>query len=219
VYFTGYRGIVSEVYYPVLDTPESVDLQFLVGDAGRTFVDEEKRQAYSASQSDTRTMSWVASTGNAGHNWQISKRIFADPNHDTLIQRVTFTALNGHTVGDFNLYVLFKPYLDNAGSGNTAQTVAAAGGYALAASRNSRASALMASQPWKTVNGQPMLSNGFVGQSDGWTDLIGSGDNKMDWTFSSASNGNVAQTGWLDLGDPTATSVSFDVVLGFGKSQ
>ncbi|MDE1716498.1 amylase, partial [Chromobacterium amazonense] len=99
VYFTGYRGIVSEVYYPVLDTPESVDLQFLVGDAGKTFVDEEKRQAYSASQSDARTMSWVASTGNAGHNWQISKRIFADPNHDTLIQRVTFTALNGHTVG------------------------------------------------------------------------------------------------------------------------
>lgn len=219
VYFTGYRGIVSEVYYPVLDTPESVDLQFLVGDAGKTFVDEEKRQAYSASQSDTRTMSWIASTGNAGHNWQISKRIFADPNHDTLIQRVTFTALNGHTIGDFNLYVLFKPYLDNAGSGNTAQTVAAAGGYALAASHNSRASALLASQPWKTVNGQPMLSNGFVGQSDGWTDLIGSGDNKMDWTFSSASNGNVAQTGWLDLGDPNATSVSFDVALGFGKSQ
>ena len=42
VYFTGYRGIVSEVYYPVLDTTETVDLQFLVGDAAGTFVDEEK---------------------------------------------------------------------------------------------------------------------------------------------------------------------------------
>ncbi|MCD4500197.1 glycoside hydrolase family 15 protein [Chromobacterium vaccinii] len=219
VYFTGYRGIVSEVYYPALDTPESVDLQFLVGDAGKTFVDEEKRQAYSAGQSDKRTMSWIASTGNDSHNWRISKRIFADPNRDALVQRVTFTALNGHTVGDFNLYVLFKPYLDNAGSGNSAQTVAAAGGYALTASRNSRASALMASLPWKTVNGQAMLSNGFVGQSDGWTDLIGSGDNTMNWAYGSATNGNVAQTGWLDLGDPAAASVSFDMVLAFGKSQ
>ncbi|MEN3809429.1 hypothetical protein ABD440_03175, partial [Chromobacterium piscinae] len=60
---------------------------------------------------------------------------------------------------DFKLYVLFKPYLDNAGGGNSAQTVAVAGGYALAASRNSRASALMASRPWKTINGQAMLSN------------------------------------------------------------
>ncbi|AUH50057.1 amylase [Chromobacterium sp. ATCC 53434] len=219
VYFTGYRGIVSEVYYPVLDTPESVDLQFLVGDAGRTFVDEEKRQAYAAGQSDTRTMSWIASTGNDSHNWRISKRIFADPARDALVQRVTFTALNGRTVGDFNVYTLFKPYLDNAGAGNSAQTVATAGGYALAASHNSRASALMASRPWKTVNGQAMLSNGFVGNSDGWTDLIGSGDQAMNWTYGSASNGNVAQMGWLDLGDPTANSVSFDVVLGFGKSQ
>ncbi|WP_434633659.1 glycoside hydrolase family 15 protein [Chromobacterium sp. CV08] len=219
VYFTGYRGIVSEVYYPVLDTPESVDLQFLVGDAGQTFVDEEKRQAYSAGQSDKRTMSWVASTGNDGHNWRISKRIFADPDRDALVQRVTFTALNGRKLGDFKLYVLFKPYLDNAGGGNSAQTVATAGGYALAAGRNNRASALMASRPWKTVNGQAMLSNGFVGKSDGWTDLVGSGDKTMNWTYDSASNGNVAQMGWLDLGDPAASSVSFDVVLGFGKSQ
>ena len=42
VYFTGYRGIVSEVFYPVLDTADAVDLQFLVGDQGETFVDEEK---------------------------------------------------------------------------------------------------------------------------------------------------------------------------------
>ena len=42
IYFTGYRGIVSEVYYPVLDTTETVDLQFLIGDAAGAYVDEEK---------------------------------------------------------------------------------------------------------------------------------------------------------------------------------
>jgi glucoamylase len=220
VYFTGYRGILSEVYYPVLDTPESVDLQFLVGDTGKTFVDEEKLQAYSVQQTDARTMSWQVTVRNSAHHWEIRKVIFADPTYNAIVQRVTFTALDGRTIGDFNLYLLSKPYLDNAGSGNTAQTVAYRAGTALVANRNSRYSALAASAPWKAINGVRMTSNGFVGQSDGWTDLLGGrADKTMDWTFSSATSGNVAQMGWIDTGDPTATRVSFDVVLGFGGTQ
>src|SRR5258707_9485241 len=84
VYFTGYRGIVSEVYYPVLDTTESVDLQFLVGDAAGTFVDEEKLQPYQSMQTDPRTMSWLVTTGNGAHNWQIVKTIYADPKRNSL---------------------------------------------------------------------------------------------------------------------------------------
>src|SRR5471032_2983009 len=79
LYFTGYRGIVSEVYYPVLDTTESVDLQFLVGDSAGTFVDEEKLQPYTAVQADPRTISWQVTTANAVHNWQIVKTLYADP--------------------------------------------------------------------------------------------------------------------------------------------
>ena len=221
VYFTGYRGVVSEVFYPAVDSQAAVDLQFLVGDAGGGFVDEEKQQDYRVQRLHPRSMSWQAQTGNAAHHWRISKRIFTDPARDALIQRVTFSALDGRRVGDFRLYLLFKPYLDNAGAGNSAATLArAGGGAALAASRNQRASALLSSLPWKTQNGRRMLSNGFVGLSDGWTDLLGGGaDKRMDWTFDSAGNGNVAQMGWLELGDPRATSVSFDVVLGFGASQ
>ena len=87
VYFTGYRGIVSEVYYPVLDTTESVDLQFLVGDAAGTFIDEEKLQPYRAVQTDPRTMSWQVTTGNGARNWQIVKTIYADPKRNSLIER------------------------------------------------------------------------------------------------------------------------------------
>ena len=38
-------------------------------------------------------------------------------------------------------------------------------------------------------------------------------------TFDSAGNGNVAQMGWLELGDPRATSVSFDVVLASAPAR
>jgi glucoamylase len=215
LYFTGYRGIVSEVYYPVLDTTESVDLQFLVGDTAKTFVDEEKMQPYAAVQTDSRTMSWQVTTSNSAHHWRIVKIVYADPMRNSLIERVTFQALNGTTLGDYNLYLLFKPHLDNAGSNNTATTVTASNGRVmLVGNHNTRYSALAASLPWKIENGTAMVSNGFEAQSDGWTDLLaGSSDKTMDWTYGSATNGNVAQMGWIDLGSGSATRVSFDVVL------
>jgi len=220
VYFTGYRGILSEVYYPSLDSPQTVDLQFLVGDRARTFVDEEKRQNYSARQSGPRTLSWQVDTHNLGHNWRLAKRIFTDPARNALIERITFTALNGHRVSDFNLYLLFKPALGNSGNDNRAATVNGPQGPALTASHGQRASAIAVSLPWKVSAGRSMTSNGFVGSSDGWTDLLGGkADFRMDWNFSSAAGGNVAQMGWLDTSARDAASLSFDLVLGFGDSQ
>src|SRR4051794_12299039 len=58
VYFTGYRGIVSEVFYPVVDTVNTVDLQFLVGDAAKTFVDEEKVQPFTVTRPDSKVLEW-----------------------------------------------------------------------------------------------------------------------------------------------------------------
>ena len=223
VYFTGYRGILSEVYYPVLDTTETVDLQFLVGDAAKTFVDEEKREPYTSSQTDPRTMSWRVTTGDSAHHWKITKIVYADPKRSAVIERVTLQTFAGTHVGDYNLYLLFKPHLDNAGSDNTATTATAANGRVmLVGEHRSRYSALAVSLPWKTQGATPMLSNGFEGQTDGWTDLLGdvSPDRSMDWTYTSATRGNVAQMGWLDTGATTgATSLSFDVVLAFDSSS
>ena len=79
VYFTGFRGNVSEVYYPTIDTLASSNMEFLVGDAARTFLDEEKNQSWTVTRTDPRSMRWQAVTGNAAHNWRITKSIFTDP--------------------------------------------------------------------------------------------------------------------------------------------
>lgn len=221
VYFTGYRSIVTEVFYPTLDNPNTVDLQFLVGDAAKTFVDEEKVQAsYSTTQPDKRSMTWIASTSNSGHNWQLSKTIFTDPTRNALVQRTTFTALNGKTVSDFNLYLLHNPSINDSGSGDTGKVVASGGRTMLVASESTRASAIGVSLPFVNSGGQVMASAGFVGVNDGWTDLLGgTADKTMNFTYDTASNGNVAQMGWIDFGGSTATSISFDVVLGFGSTE
>ncbi|WP_437760671.1 glycoside hydrolase family 15 protein [Sorangium sp. So ce1389] len=225
VYFTGYRGIVSEVFYPVLDTVNTVDLQFMVGDTAKTFVDEEKSQSYTVTQPDKRSMRWQATTTNSGHNWRITKTIFTDPARNTLIQRVQFDALGGKNVTQFNLYLLHNPAMDNSGAGDTSKTVTVTGTVTrtmLVASENSRASALAISRPWKTLTtgGPPMVSSGFVGETDGWTDLLGgTSDKTMSWRNDLAGGGNVAQMGWVDLGTSAVTSLSFDVVLGFGATE
>lgn len=220
VYFSGYRSIVTEVFYPTLDNAQTLDLQFLVGDSAKTFVDEEKIQSsYSATQPNSRSMRWSTSVGNSGHNWQLSKNIFTDPTRNALVQRVTFTALNGKTVSDFNLYLLHNPSINNSGSGDTGQVLTSGGRTLLVASESTRASAIAVSSGWKVENGQTMASVGFVGSSDGWNDLLGgSSDKTMSLTYDTASNGNVAQMGWIDFAGSTATSISFDVVLGFGAT-
>src|SRR5271166_3189097 len=138
VYFTGYEGNISEVYYPTVDTLATANMEFLVGDAAKTFVDEEKLQSWTVTQPDPRSMRWQAVTGNAGHNWQITKSIFADPSNSTLIQQTIFQALNGQTVRNFNLYVLYKPYLKNAAAHNSGSTAASGGGAYLVASSSDR---------------------------------------------------------------------------------
>jgi glucoamylase len=57
------------------------------------------------------------------------------------------------------------------------------------------------------------LSCGYVGASDGWTDLHE--DFKMDWEFERASDGNIALTGQLDLSE----TQEFTLGLAFGNSE
>jgi glucoamylase len=68
VWFTGYYGIIGEVFYPTADMPNTTDLQFLVGDSGHTWVDEEKVTTTSQTQLyNTHSLAWmVTNTATSG---------------------------------------------------------------------------------------------------------------------------------------------------------
>ncbi|WP_084665752.1 hypothetical protein [Thermanaeromonas toyohensis] len=217
VYFTGFQGIIGAVFWPTPDTPNTTDLQFMVGDAAHTWVDEEKVDTdHVVTLVDPRALIWKVTNTDKDGKYKIEKIIYTDPTRDSLIQEVTFTALTG-TVGDYLVYVLYNPTISNSGDNDTGQTVVVNGKtYLQASDPNGRTSVLGTSIPFQSG----MQSNGFVGVSDGWTDLKGgtAPDYTMNWTYDSATNGNVAQMALLDLGEPAATSVSFKVVLGFGAT-
>lgn len=90
--------------------------------------------------------------------------------------------------------------------GNSAHVIEFAGRKVFAAEKEGTWLALGSTTPFAR------LSCGYVGRSDGWTDLAG--DMQMDWEFDQALNGNVALTGQLDLSD----SHEFTLGLAFGGS-
>ncbi len=219
VWFTGFDGIIGEVFYPSADKPATVDWQFLVGNSANSWVDEEKQDTTSqVSLYDTHSLAWTITNTAKNGLYQIQKTIFTDPKRNTLIQQVTFTALKG-TVGDYSLYTLYHPALSNQGRSTTGYSTTSNGTKMLVAKNltSNEASALASSLPFKSG----MMSTGFVGHSDGWQDLKGGrADSMMNWTYESATNGNIAQMAMFDL-SPYANekSVTFNLVLGFGNSD
>jgi glucoamylase len=233
VYFTGAEGILTEVFYPTLDVVQNVDMQFLVTDAGGSWgaedAEERRQDAHSVRLLNQRALLWEVATTADNGKWKITKKIFTDPQRSSVIQRVTFQSLEaGRTVQDFRVYVLNNPAINNSGGGqnsggtnDNSRTLTFDQRTMLAASEpHSTSAALAISLPWKTVNGNAMVSHGFVGRNDGWTDLFGGADDRtMDWQFEGSFGGNVAQMGWIDFGTGPASQISFDVVLAFGGSE
>jgi glucoamylase len=206
VWFTISHGILNEVYYPRLDQACVRDMGLIVTDGG-AFFSEEKRHApseLSYPEPDVLAYRLVNTCGSG--RYRIEKRILTDPFRDVVLQWTRFEALQGDA-GDYRVHVLLAPHLGNRGGGNTAWIGDYKGVPMLFAERDGNALALACSVPWVA------RSAGFVGASDGWTDLRRHG--RMAWCYERAENGNVALTGEIDL---AAARDGFVLALGFGRT-
>ncbi len=122
--------------------------------------------------------------------YALTKEIICDPHHSVVLQRVR---LEGHAelLPRLKVYALLAPHLDGGGAGNTAWAVDLAGHKVLLAWKDQWSLMMAASCGFSHV------SCGFVGVSDGWRDLMQGF--KMDWEFGTATNGNVAVMGQINL--------------------
>lgn len=191
IWFTLWNGILTEVYYPTLDRPQCRDLQYLVTD-GESFFHEEKRHLLSTTERPSgHALEYRIANKDPKGRYAIIKEIITDPHLPCVLQR---TRLEGTVefLSRLRLYALCAPHLEVGGWGNNAYVAEVAGRQILTAEKGGTWLALAATVPFAR------LSCGYVGRSDGWTDLA---DNfRMDWEFDCALGGNVALTGELDLG-------------------
>ena len=190
-------GELTEVYYPDLDTPALRDLQFVVSD-GKSFAERERESAsHAISLADKRSLTYRQV--NTTPRYKIVKTYVTDPARNALLVDVKFTSRTGKKLA---LYALADPALSNGGDDDTGRST----GSALVARDAKAASALVASPAFRRT------SSGYLGTSDGWTDLRS--DFRMDWAYDSAPSGNVVQTGRTALDGVKRRRMT--LVLGFG---
>ena len=194
IWFTVSHGILNEIYHPTIDHPQTRDLGLLISD-GNSFVHEEKRDLIPHFEYIHPEALGVRYTNvDKEGRYQLVKEIICDPHHSVVLMHVRLEAGphgSDEFVNKLKIYALLAPHMDGGGAGNSARAADVAGQKVLVAWKNRWTLAMSADCGFARV------SCGFVGASDGWRDLT---DNfRMDWQFGSATNGNLALMGEVDL--------------------
>ena len=227
VWFTLQGGRLSEVYYPRLDTPSVRNLDFVVTD-GQSFAVRvqdastsltrlanpdyrrpKELHAWFKSEEVADSLTYQIVNTDTAKRWRLTTTFVTDPSRPTLLIDVEFVSLDGRP---YQLYAIYQPQLNNPLIEAPLKESGVTKGSALLASDEQMqvASALVAF-PALTET-----SNGYLGTSDGWTDL--SLHYQLTAHGSSAPNGTVVQTGRLPV-TGLRGSQHLTLALGFGSTE
>lgn len=203
-WFTIAQGILTEVFYPRTDTPQLRDLEFLFADEDGLFLEEKRDLDHKIERLSPATAYRIVSS-DRNQRFTLTKEIIASPVRPCVLMQVELKGQK-ELLDRLKLFVLCGPHLQDAGAGNNAHVVRAMGREILAAEKHGTWLAIGASCKFSR------LSCGYVGASDGFTDL--SKNHRMTLEFDQALGGNVALTAQLDL----PKSRIFVLGLAFGES-
>jgi glucoamylase len=206
LWFTLSHGIVNEVYYPHVDTPNTRDLQFLITD-GESFCHEERRDLdHLTEMPEKNVLLYRLTNSERKGRYRIVKEIIGEPHSSVLLVQTRLEILDPKLRGKLHLYALLAPHLKGTGQHNSGRWHDTDGRKLFRATRE-EAHMVFGCAPDFTRR-----SVGYAGHSDGWQDLM---DNlKMDWEYEQAQDGNIALTGEIDL----SQGLEFVVAVAFGRS-
>src|SRR5574340_106408 len=205
LWYTLVRGVVTEVYYPTLDTPQIRDLQYLITDGATFFHDERRHLQTEVKGVEEAALGFEVVKKDPGCRYSLRKTVIGDPHQNCLLLH-TALSVSPALAGKLRLYVLCAPHLEIGGWHNSGEVMEVKGRRVLVAYKGGTWLALAATAPF--LRG----SCGYVGVNDGWTDLAE--NYVMDWEYDAAFDGNIALTGELDL----SRGLEFTLGLAFGTS-
>ena len=206
VWYTISHGILNEIYYPTIDRPQVRDMGFLISD-GETFFHEEKRDLVRSFEYIDNEALGVRLTGRDPQGrYALIKEIISDPHQPTALIHVRMDG-DPDFLSRLKVYALLAPHLEIGGAGNSARAIDVGGKRVLLAWKGHTSLAMA------TDCGFSRTSCGYVGSSDGWTDL--NQNFQMNWEFDQALDGNIALMGEIDV----ARFPEFTVGIGFGEGR
>jgi glucoamylase len=222
VWFTLNNGVMTEVYYPRLDVPNVQTLQLIV--VGGKVETESDDTIHRLEVLDPRSLTFRQINTAKSDYYTITKTYVTDPQRNTVLIDIEYASRTANKV-----YVYYDPSLNNSGMHDSAWTQ----GDALLAMDSDKASALVSSSgfayedEWirdrlKAPDRQagPEMSNGYLGTSDGLTELKKNWNRSGFTSYRRANNGNVVQVAALrgfqgSNGNPVTHCT---LALSFGKT-
>ena len=199
VWFTLADGGMTEVYYPTLDVPNVQVLQLLVVGSGVATEKDDTTHRIEVLDSHALTLRQINTAKNG--NYTITKTYVTDPLRSTILIDIQFESRTAE-----NVYLYYDPSLNNSGMHDSAW----AEGDALLAVDGDKASALISSSGFAYPddvfrdNLKPAaraaeleISNGYLGKSDGLTELRKNWNRSGFTPYRRADNGNVVQVAAL----------------------
>jgi len=206
IWFTLSHGIVNEVYYPHVDTPNTRDLQLLITD-GESFFHEERRDLdhHTEYPEENALLYRLVNTDREGR-YRIIKEIIGEPHTPVLLVQVKIEVMDESLKGKLKVYALLAPHIQGSGKGNSAEF------HDMGEKRYFHATRKDVHAVFGCTPDFTRRSIGYVGISDGWQDL--KHGFQMDWEYDRAEDGNIALTGEIDL----SADMQFTMGLSFGVS-
>ncbi len=225
VWYTVAGGVLSDVYSPTIDNTNVEKLEYVVTD-GQTFTDLQSRDmTYTVRSTDPSGMVCrVTSTPSSGR-YQLVSDYVTDPSRNAVVISTRLKPAKGTPAQGLKVYVRYDASINGNGGGGTSNggpddAVVDPATTALVSSDLSTVTnaanrdyavplygALRADKPFLAA------SSGYAGTaSDGLAQL--DADRALSTPYDVATQGNVVQTGQLDVGADNA----FTLALGFATS-
>lgn len=206
IWFTLWNGIITEVYYPYVDKPQISQLLLTYTDGSSFCHDEIHGMIPRIETLGKMSMGYRVICEEQNDRFTLVKEIITDHYSPTLL--VKFRITKGKNWDDkIAFYLTLYPHIDGGGSSNHAYVQRRNGYTVLLAEKNSTYLAMRSSK------GLSQATAGFVGDSDGHSDLLS--NMCLTKEYDNASRGNVSLTAKLDYDD----QMEFIVALSFGNSE
>ncbi len=206
LWFTVWRGTVTEVYFPTIDQPQLRDLELLLTDGAGLFHEEKRDLTPKTERLGEPGLGYRIHSEGPDRRYHLEKTVISHPHLPCLLVRGRLELHDPDLAGHLRLFALAAPHLRVGGWGNNASVQEILGHQILLAEKDGMALALGADRRFLSA------SVGYVGASDGWTQL--QAHRTLAPEYDQAPDGNVALTGEIDL---TGTD-HFTLGLAFGTS-
>lgn len=212
VWFSLAQGIITETMFGLIHEAQIKDMQYVV--TGKGFVDTEQHDTvstidylYKDNAGRPLSLAYKIVNKDKEGKYSIEKHVFTDPSENTLFVKTYFTAYEDGITA--NLVV--NPHVNNSGSND----MALATKNSLSAEDNGSYLTVLSDTDFSKT------SVGFIGQSDGLTDLK---DGTMDWQYQTTGEtaGNVgltAQFAPVVLNGQKKMTVEYNIAVGFGHAK